>query len=218
MFSLEISSKAFAWYTIAMNDSTILMIGVLFFSVIIHELAHGYAALSMGDPTAKLAGRLTLNPLAHIDVFGSIIVPILTALGGVPFGWAKPVPYNPYNLRDQRYGALKVAIAGPLSNLGLAAVFAGILAYSSMHAGPFAGASQLFVNIIYINVALAIFNLAPIPPLDGFTVLAGILPQKYVGILHSLERYSFVILLLFVYFGYAIIQPIINVVFNALAG
>lgn len=201
-----------------MNEQAILTIGIIFFSVIIHELAHGYAALSMGDQTAKNAGRLTLNPLAHIDVFGSIIVPLLTALGGIPFGWAKPVPYNPYNLNDQRFGSLKVAAAGPLSNLGLAAVFAAILAYSSTHGGPLVDMNTLFERVIYINVALAVFNLAPIPPLDGFTVLVGVLPQRHAAILHTLERYSFLILLLFVYFGYVIIQPIINIIFNSLVG
>lgn len=189
-----------------MHDIFIPLI-ILVFSVIAHELAHGYAAKRLGDPTAELMGRLTINPLAHVDVFGSIIVPLLTAFGGIPFGWAKPVPYNPYNLRDQKWGIAKVAAAGPTTNLAIAIIFGLVLAFARQWIP--AGSEALFEAAIFINVGLAIFNLCPIPPLDGFSILASVLPQRYSHILHFLERYSFVILILFIYLGGTmIIRPI----------
>ena len=107
---------------------TIFSLVILLFSVIIHELAHGYIAYSLGDPTAKYAGRLTLNPIKHLDPFGSVILPLILFISGSPilFGWAKPVPVNPYNFKDQKWGSLKVAIAGPITNIALA-VFFGLL-------------------------------------------------------------------------------------------
>jgi Zn-dependent protease len=154
---------------------------VLIISIIIHEVAHGYAANALGDPTAKHAGRLTLNPLPHIDPIGSIVVPLLCVLspGGFLFGWAKPVPYNPYNLKNQRWGEAIVAVAGVATNLFLAVVF-GLLARYTLGAGmdSFGQAAGI---IALVNLFLGLFNLIPIPPLDGFTFLRGLLPYRYAA-------------------------------------
>ncbi len=163
-------------------------------SVVIHEVSHGYAAYIQGDPTAKLAGRLTLNPISHIDPIGSIVVPIITSLGGFPFGWAKPVPFNPYNLKNQRWGELFVAIAGPLSNIFIALVFSLIVRFATTFLpASFIGLS---VIIVIVNLSLALFNLVPVPPLDGSKVLFSILPFRYQKIRFYLERYA--ILLVFI--------------------
>jgi Zn-dependent protease len=151
---------------------------VLIFSIIIHEVAHGYAAQSLGDPTAKLAGRLTLNPGPHIDPVGSVLIPgILVLTGsGFLFGWAKPVPYNPYNLRNQRWGEAFVAVAGVATNLILAVVFALVARFAYMQGLTDFG--DLAAIVVLVNLSLGLFNLIPIPPIDGFTFIRGILPYK----------------------------------------
>src|SRR3989344_1275948 len=162
---------------------TLFQIAILVMSVVIHEVSHGYAAESLGDPTARLQGRLTLNPLKHLDPVGSIIVPLLTSLSGFTFGWAKPVPYNPYNLRNQKWGELAVATAGPLSNIILALVFGLLIRFAGV------ALSSAFVNIasviIIINLVLAIFNLIPVPPLDGSKILWAFLPYRFTTIRES---------------------------------
>jgi Zn-dependent protease len=152
---------------------------ILILSVIMHEVAHGYAAYMLGDPTAKLAKRLTLNPLNHIDLFGSILIPAMLVLtnAGFLFGWAKPVPYNPYNLKNQRWGEAIVGAAGVLTNLFLAVLFAGI-ARVATYEGMLTFAN-LAATVTYVNLSLGFFNLIPIPPLDGYTVLRGILPTRW---------------------------------------
>jgi Zn-dependent protease len=159
-------------------ESTIFTVLVLIFSVIIHEVAHGYAANSLGDPTAKLAKRLTLNPLRHIDPIGSILVPGLLVLtnSSFLFGWAKPVPYNPYNLRNQRWGEAFVAIAGIATNLALAITF-GLVARYAYGTGALAF-GDLASIVTLVNLFLGFFNLIPIPPLDGYTFLRSILPTR----------------------------------------
>lgn len=187
--------------------STIFFVVVIIFSAIIHEYAHGWMANQLGDPTAKLAGRLTLNPLAHIDLFGSVILPIVLIPTGLLFAYAKPVPYNPYNLRDQRWGPVKVAFAGPISNFALALVFGVVL--QLMAGSPMA--EFLFI-IVFANVLLGVFNLVPIPPLDGSKLLFALLPQSAYQLRAVLERYGFVILLLFIFWGFGVLHPIISVV------
>lgn len=180
---------------------------ILIFSVILHEVAHGWAANALGDPTAKLAGRLTLNPLPHIDLVGSIIVPLLCVLapGSFAFGWAKPVPYNPYNLRNQRWGETIVGIAGVAVNLALAVLF-GLLARFAMENGSDALAGAAVIACI-VNLSLGIFNLIPFPPLDGFTVLRSLLPYRFAAALRDIEMRTggFVGLALFFFIFYSVL-------------
>jgi Zn-dependent protease len=202
----------------------IFQVAVLIFSVIIHEISHGYAALALGDRTAKYAGRLTLNPIPHIDPIGSILLPVISLLaGGFIFGWAKPVPYNPYNLRNQHWGPAIVGIAGPLSNLLIAFVFGLFIRFLPYIAGN--GSSQFFVNmatiasiIVFLNILLAIFNLVPIPPLDGSKVLFALLPPRFYWIQEFLERYGFMLLLFFIFFLFRFIQPVILLLFSLFTG
>ncbi len=169
------------------------MIVILIISVIIHEMAHGYAANWLGDPTARLAGRLTANPLVHIDPFMSVILPGLLVVTGSPFlfGAAKPVPYNPYNLTNQKWGEAIVAFAGPAANIVIAIIFA-VLIRSAEVLQLSETFVQLSVNIIVLNLFLAFFNLVPIPPLDGSKILPRFLPfslaMKYEGLRRTLEQ------------------------------
>jgi Zn-dependent protease len=168
---------------------TILSFVVLMLSVIAHEVAHGYAANSLGDPTARLAGRLTLNPIPHIDLVGSILLPASLMLTHSPifFGWAKPVPYNPHNLRDQRWGETIVALAGVATNFVLALIFGLLVRF-----GPSIGLGQSEVafagTISFINLFLCLFNLIPFPPFDGFTALRSALPWRYSAELYRFEN------------------------------
>ncbi|MCK5044918.1 site-2 protease family protein [Candidatus Parcubacteria bacterium] len=172
---------------------------ILLFSVIIHEVAHGSVAEQLGDPTAKYAGRLTLNPLKHLDPFGSVILPLILFLLQSPFliGWAKPVPVNPYNFKDQKWGGLKVAIAGPMANLTLALFFGLLLRFIELPTAIFG----LFSIIVILNFLLAIFNLIPIPPLDGSHILFAFLPDSMENVKMFLRQYGFFILLLFIFYG-----------------
>jgi Zn-dependent protease len=174
----------------------ILLIVPVLFSLSVHETCHGLVAYKLGDPTAKLAGRLTLNPLKHIDVIGLLVLFITRMIG-----WAKPVPVDPRNFKNPRKGMLWVALAGPGSNMGLAVIFAIILKF----VGP-----VLFTTLLYpiktmieimvvINVGLAIFNLIPIPPLDGGRVMVGVLPENMARSWAKIEPYGFVILLVLIF-------------------
>ena len=178
----------------------ILSIIILIFSVILHEVSHGFMADWLGDPTARLAGRLTLNPLKHIDPVGSILVPLITSLFGFTFGWAKPVPYNPYNLRNKRQGEFLIALAGPASNLLLAIIFGTIIRFTATPLtvnGPFI---TVLSYVVLINIVLAIFNLIPLPPLDGSKLLFSVLPNQYGRFRRTLELYApvFVLVVVFV--------------------
>ena len=202
----------------------LIKIVVLIFSVMIHEVSHGYAALALGDKTAQYAGRLTLNPIKHIDPFGSIILPTLTAmLGGPVFGWAKPVPYNPYNLKNQKWGPAIVGAAGPAANLLLAVIFGLLIRFSSLFSTAVSG--QFMSNFITIaaaisilNLVLAVFNLVPIPPLDGSKVLFALLPYQWRGVEAVLERYGFVALLVFIFFFAQLLVPAIDLLFRLIVG
>ncbi|HEY4495754.1 MAG TPA: site-2 protease family protein [Candidatus Paceibacterota bacterium] len=195
---------------------TIFQIAILVMSVVIHEVSHGYAAEILGDPTARLQGRLTLNPLKHLDPVGSIIVPLLTSLSGFTFGWAKPVPYNPYNLRNQKWGELAVATAGPLSNIILALVFGLLIRFAGV------ALSSAFVNIasviIIINLVLAIFNLIPVPPLDGSKILWAFLPYRFKTIRESMERFSFLFVIIVVLMVWEFLSPLIVWLFSLITG
>lgn len=189
----------------------------MIFSAIIHEYMHGWMADRLGDTTAKDAGRLTLNPIPHIDLFGSILIPALLIFGGAGFvfGWAKPVPYNPYNLRDQKFGPAKVAIAGPLGNLITALFFGFILRFFPIASPMIVGLLQV---VVYINLLLMIFNLVPIPPLDGSKVLLPFLPYSWQEKFYAFERYGMILVLIFVFIGFSIIVPVINFLFNLIVG
>jgi Zn-dependent protease len=178
---------------------------------------HGWMAERLGDTTAKDAGRLTLNPIPHIDPFGSILIPALLIFSGAGFvfGWAKPVPFNPYNLRDQKYGPAKVAVAGPLGNLITALFFGMILRFVPIASPLAVGLLQI---IIYINLLLMIFNLVPIPPLDGSKVLLPFLPYVWQERFYALERYGMIIVILFVMLGFSLILPVINFLYYLIVG
>ena len=174
----------------------LLILPILLFSIVIHEMAHGYAALFQGDPTAKNMGRLTLNPLVHLDPIWSVAVPTMTLLvGGFFFGMAKPVLYNPNNLRNKKWGETIVAVAGPASNIVIAFIFAGI--FKVMVATGFSDALVLqgIFLVVVMNLFLALFNMIPIPPLDGSKVLFDILGKKNRHIRVWLEQYSLFLLL-----------------------
>ncbi|OGZ07330.1 MAG: hypothetical protein A3C93_00795 [Candidatus Lloydbacteria bacterium RIFCSPHIGHO2_02_FULL_54_17] len=191
---------------------------VLVFSVVAHEVSHGYMAQYLGDPTARLAGRLTLNPLRHIDPIGSLLVPFITSIlpGGIVFGWAKPVPYNPYNLRDQKWGDAKVALAGPLTNLGIAVIFAAMLRFGEGAVAP--EAANIMQMIVLINVILTVFNLVPIPPLDGSKVLFNALPLRLRYVEEYFQRYALVLILIFAYFLWKFFLPFIYLLYILLVG
>ena len=174
-----------------MQTDVIFGIIVLIVSVILHEVAHGYMANYLGDPTARLAGRLTLNPLSHIDPLGTIILPAILILTGSPLriGYAKPVPYNPYNLKGV-WGETLVAAAGPGTNLLLAGIFALLIRFGGV--AMTVEMASAFATIVYINLLLALFNLIPIPPLDGSKVLSGLLGTRTaVGRTYDSFRASF---------------------------
>ncbi len=185
-------------------------------SAIIHEYAHGWAADMMGDKTARYAGRLTINPIVHIDLWGTILMPIMLSVltgGRFLFAYAKPVPYNPYNLKNQKWGPAMVAIAGPMANFLLAFAFALVIRFF-----PNASMSYILSIIVYANIMLMVFNLVPIPPLDGSKILYAILPDSAQNIKNFLDRYGFFILLFFIFFMFELITPIINGLFRLLVG
>jgi Zn-dependent protease len=202
-----------------MDISFIFQIAILIFSVVIHEVSHGYAALIQGDVTAKYAGRLTLNPIKHLDPIGSVFVPIILSLipGGLIFGWAKPVPYNPYNLRNKRWGEVFVAAAGPASNVFIALIFGLLIRFSETLHLPNSFV-ELSLTVVLINIVLTIFNLVPIPPLDGSKILFGFFPQKTIKIKDFFNRYSLIILLFFIFFLWKYLDPVILFVVEIFTG
>jgi Zn-dependent protease len=220
----------------------IFYVAILLYSVIIHEVSHGVMALWLGDPTAKYAGRLTANPLKHIDPWMTIMAPILLLImsgGRFAFGGAKPVPYNPYNLKNQKWGPTLVAFAGPLSNIVIAvlfAIFARLIdlpvaskidiisnfndwgAIASVISGSFGAiAFEICVMIIFWNVLLAFFNLIPIPPLDGSKLLFAVLPIK-IETMAVLEQFGFVILLLAIILFSGPLGAFLNLMLNLFLG
>jgi len=218
----------------------IFIVAILILSVVIHEVSHGYIAYLLGDPTAKRAGRLSMNPFKHLDLTGSFIVPLMLLVlsrFSFVFGWAKPVPYNPYNLKNQKWGPGLVAVSGPLSNFliagafGLVALFLPLDPTVKMEIGSAAWkgvaifgtgyAPALFYfssMVVRINVFLGIFNLIPIPPLDGSKVLFSFLPYKWTNAQIFLEKYGFFILLFFLFSFSSVLLPVVFFLFRLFLG
>lgn len=188
-------------------------IPIILFSLSIHEFAHGYVADRLGDNTPRWFGRLSLNPLTHIDPIGMLVL-LLTRR----FGWAKPVPINPRNFSDPVRGSVLVSIAGPLSNLSLAIIIA--LPFRFGFIKNYTNITAILINSIYLNIGLAIFNLIPLPPLDGSKILAGILSPKYYSSFSKLEKYGSILLVLLMFSGgiSTILSPIVQLVFKYIIG
>lgn len=205
---------------------------IILFSVVIHEVAHGYAALALGDPTAKYAGRLTLNPVSHIDPFGSILLPAILAFFHMPIiGWAKPVPYNPYNLRNpfgklgasRNWGPAIVGAAGPAANLLLAIAFGLVVRFAPGLQDALPGAFlfnflTIASTVTALNLVLALFNLVPIPPLDGSKVLVALLPYQWREVETLLTQYGFILLLAFIFFFSRFLFPVVLFLFRVITG
>ncbi len=201
-----------------MQIDLIFSIIILIISVIIHEVSHGYAAYFQGDNTAKYAGRLNLNPLNHLEWFGSFILPIMSYLfGGFIIGWAKPVPFNPYNLRNQKWGEAIVALAGPLSNICIALFFGLLIRFGVLHQF---GQAFVYIGsmIVLINLILATFNLVPIPPLDGSKILFSLLPYSMRNTRTFLEKNGFFLLLFFIFFLWQFLLPLVSWEFTLITG
>ncbi len=210
-----------------MGIESIFFIIVLVLSIVVHEAAHGFAANWLGDPTARLEGRLTINPFAHIDPMGSVIIPGILLLSGANllFGWAKPVPYNPHNLRNKRWGEALVAGAGPFVNVVIAVVFAMMIRFSDTLALPEASL-PLIAFVVYLNLLLALFNMVPVPPLDGSKILKSLLPIRLMIKFRAFEefmyRYGILGAILFLFIFITLLWPFfsafLGMVFTLLTG
>jgi Zn-dependent protease len=199
-------------------DFFIFSIIVLIISAVAHEIAHGYAADLLGDPTPRLQGRLTLNPLKHLDPIGSFLLPVLTYnIGGFIFGWAKPVEFNPYNLKHPKRDEMIIAVAGPFTNFIIALAFGLIIRFSTVF-----GLSEsmiAFASIVtVVNLSLMIFNLMPIPPLDGSKILLNLIPERFYRFREWLISNTLIIFILFILFASRIIGPIIQNIFYFITG
>lgn len=203
--------------------TTLAEFALVIFAIVVHEVAHGFIAYKCGDPTAKMSGRLTLNPLAHIDLFGTVLLPfMLVLMGGPSFGYAKPVPYNPNYLKDRRRDEILVALAGPASNILQAFLGALLLRLLNALAVAFGAAlNPLVIFYIQINVSLAVFNMLPIPPLDGSKLLLYFLGEKNRQKFYAIEPYCMIAVVGLMFFapGFfsSIIGGISNVILSLLA-
>ena len=202
--------------------TSIFYIVILIISVMVHEIAHGFTALFLGDKTALYAGRLTLNPIKHIDWVGSIFLPLILVLSGTGFvvGWAKPVPYNPYNLRNQRWGELAVASAGIIVNLLIVLLFGFIIKIGATYFPDFVNGQFFTITkiIVLLNIVLALFNLVPIPPLDGSKILFALLHHRARKFQNFLQTFSLPILIFFIIFLWQSVSSFIFFLFNLFTG
>ena len=196
--------------------ASLFFLVIIIFSAVIHEYSHAAMADYLGDSTAKNAGRLTLNPLAHLDFFGTILMPLFLLLisgGSFLFAYAKPVPFNPYNLKNRKYGPAYVAFAGPLANLLVALIFGLMIRF--LFQGALAGVLSI---VVYANLLLAVFNLIPFPPLDGSHLLMAFLPEKAIAVKLFLFAYGPFLLLMFIVFGFPLLRPIIFWLYQVITG
>jgi Zn-dependent protease len=195
---------------------------VLFFSVILHEVAHGAAAERCGDGTARERGRLTFNPIPHIDPLGTVALPLLLAVTHSPvmFGWARPVPINPWRFRKPKRDLAIVGAAGPLSNLAVAGVSAALFRLALPFTGLDHPAARILLSAAAVNTVLAVFNLIPIPPLDGSRLLVGVLPRRLAVPYLRLEKYGFYIIFLLLFLGLNewVLRPVVLTVLGWLLG
>ena len=194
-------------------------LAILLFSVIIHEVSHGLVALRLGDDTARRAGRLTLNPIKHLDPIGSFLLPLLLIMTGssIILGWAKPVPYNPnYLHKDYKYGPLKVALAGPGSNLAVAVIFSLLIRIGASFMSGIIISMLAFV--VFLNILLAVFNLVPIPPLDGSKILTAFLPPEYAFRIERMGLWGMALILVFLFFFFPLIANITSYLFSIMVG
>lgn len=203
-----------------MNDpiASILTLVIFLYSVVLHEVAHGFMARSLGDQTAEHAGRLTLNPFKHLDLVGSVALPFFLYIIGSPFlfGYAKPVPYNPNNLSDRKYGPSKVALAGPATNIIVAVLAAVVIRV--FHPDP-SGITWYLINfMVQINIVLAVFNLMPIPPLDGHWLLMRFLPARWERLKIALYQYQWILIMLFIFFIFPLFFPLLEGLTKLLTG
>lgn len=206
-------------YNAQMEIEFVFQIAILLMSVVIHEVSHGYMASYLGDPTARYEGRLTLNPIKHIDFLGSIVVPLVSYFsGGFIFGWAKPVPYNPHNLRPGRWSEALVALAGPVSNLFLALIFGLFIRFGLVYGLITEPILQITAMIVFLNIILMVFNLIPAPPLDGSKLLFALFPEKIYKIRGFLERYGFLLILFLIFYAWQFISPVAGSVFSLITG
>jgi Zn-dependent protease len=203
----------------------IIQLPVLLFSIIIHEYAHGWMAEKHGDDTARVMGRLTFNPIPHIDLFGTIILPTICLMSHLPmFGWAKPVPVNPYRLNDPKRDMVWVSLAGPLANFSLAAAAALVMwalrSFQVLSPGLTSAAYQIMQLTLVINVILPVFNLFPVPPLDGSKVVMGLLPHELSYRYASLEPYGFIIIVILMTTNifWTLLGPVADFIIRALGG
>lgn len=191
---------------------------VILYSVTIHEVSHGLMANSLGDPTAKNLGRLSLNPIKHMDLFGSVLLPFFLFLTtGFAFGYAKPVPYNPENLNDRRYGPVKVALAGPASNFILVLLF-GLTIRFMPDVFSSSLVPELFSRIVLLNLVLGVFNMFPIPPLDGHWLLMAFLPRSLDNVKVFIYRNSFILFPIFLIVFMVYVSPLIYWLFRLITG
>lgn len=199
-------------------DLLFFSIIVLIISAVAHEMAHGYAADLLGDPTPRIQGRLTINPIKHLEFVGSFLLPFITYnIGGFIFGWAKPVEFNPNNLKNPKRDEILIALAGPLSN-ALIALFFGLIVRYSEPLGLSMIITTLFSVVVMINLSLMIFNLIPIPPLDGSKILLNSIPDRYYEFKQAYIRSSLIIFIVFLVIGSQFITPVIQKLFSLLTG
>ena len=192
---------------------------IIVLSAVFHEYAHALIAYRLGDTTAKDAGRLTLNPLVHLEMFGTVLIPLfLLFTSGIFIGWAKPVPYNPYNLRDKKYGSLKVGVAGPSANLLIALILGLLLRFFGGYLLVSGAVPPLFLEflglIVYINIFLALFNLVPFPPLDGSKIFMDLFPRQW----RYFERLGFIGIFIALFSAFFLLPPVAQFIFRVITG